>query len=172
MIVCGTIGGWNLWLALRNSSSRNIAFWRMLMIVYRVPPVLAMFLSCQRHQAIVTISPRSSSPTSWTNVRCQRRSRNESNRIPWCWTGMPDETQTAWAFSHSHKTWPLVSVSSPQVSHVALVIIFLLQRLTFVGKTFLHARHVKIESCLGCVGAKEFSKILLHFEYSRDHCGQ
>ena len=70
MTVCGTVDGWNLWLALWNSLIRNIAFWRMWLLVCRVPPVLAVFLSCQRHHAIVTMSPQSSSPTCWTNIKC------------------------------------------------------------------------------------------------------
>ena len=149
VMVCGTVGGWNLWLALRNSSSRNVAIWRMWLLVCRVPPVLAVFLSCQRHHAIVTMSPKSSSPTCWTNIKCQRRSRKEWNRIPWSWIGMPNETQTTWAISHSHETWPLVSASSLHASHVALAIMFQLQRLAFVDKTFLQARHVKDWILLG-----------------------
>ena len=84
VIVCGTMGDWNLWFALQNSSSRNVAFWMMPMLVCRVPPILAMFLSCQRLQAIATLSPTSSSLTCRTNIKCQRRSRNEPNLIPWC----------------------------------------------------------------------------------------
>ena len=62
---------------------------------------------------------------------------------------MLEEIQTSRAFGHPHNACPPVSASTPQASQVGSSMIFLLQRLVFVGKTILHALHAKDHILLG-----------------------
>lgn len=56
---------------------------------------------------------------------------------------MSEEIQTSRAFGHPHKACPPVSASTPQALQVGSSMIFLLQRLVFVGKTLLHVLHAR-----------------------------
>ena len=146
---CGTMGSLILCFAIWNSSRSSVAFWIIPVQVCRALPVRAAFLLCQMLQARVIMMPKSSSPTCWTSIRCHTKSMKKSNCSPWCWIGMLEEILTSRAFGHPHNACPPVSASTPQASQVGSSMIFLLQRLVFVGKTILHALHAKDRILLG-----------------------
>ena len=151
-----TISSWtslaNFKFAIWNSFSKYRAFWKMAEAWGLTLPSLTSFLVVHKHQATVQTNPSSSSSTCCPNLRYHKKSwncRNSWTPSPTLSKQKPDKSQTSRATTHTQKTWPLVSIASPQASQIEESRTYLWQRLSLAGRISLLALQASDFTLLG-----------------------